>query len=139
MSDAITNISYQNTTVQNLCIASAPSYSSPFCALAVRPFPVGSPQLHHHGELPDQVLSSPVNSAKIQMEGWNFEADYNLDWSDVGSAIPGSMSLRHLISYTPVLQQQTLPGTAFTWASAPDGPKTRMTTFIGYPGRRLGL
>jgi hypothetical protein len=74
-----------------------------------------------------------VNSAKIQMEGWNFEVDYNFEWADVWDAIPGSMNLRHLVSYTPVLQQQNLPGTAYTWGlGAGTGPKTRMTTFISY-------
>jgi len=129
MANAITNISYQNTTVQNLCIASAPSYGSPFCALAIRPFPVGSPQYTTTANYPTQVLSSPVNSAKVQMEGWNFEADYNFDWADVWDAVPGSMSLRQLINYTPVLETQNLPGTAFQWTAQ---PKTRATTFVSY-------
>ncbi len=129
MANAITGISYQNTTVQNLCIASAPTYSSPFCALAIRPFPVGSPQYTTTSNYPTQVLSSPVNSAKVQMEGWNLEIDYNWDWADVWDAIPGSMTLRHLINYTPVLQTQNLPGTSFQWTAQ---PKTRMTTFLSY-------
>jgi iron complex outermembrane receptor protein len=129
MSNAITNISYQNTTVQQLCIGSAPAYTSPFCSLAVRPFAPGSAQYTTTANYPTQVLSSPLNSAKVQMEGWNFEADYNWDWADVWSAIPGSMSLRHLVNYTPVLETQNLPGTAFNWTSQ---PKTRMTTFISY-------
>jgi outer membrane receptor protein involved in Fe transport len=129
MSSAITGISYQNTTVQNLCIASAPTYNSPFCALAVRPFAPGSPQYTTTANYPTQVLSSPVNSGKLQMEGWNFEIDYNWDWADVWSAIPGSMSLRNLLNYTPVLEREDLPGTGFTWFAQ---PKTRMTTFLSY-------
>ncbi len=129
MSQAITNISYQTTSVQQLCINSAPTYSSPFCSLAVRPFAPGSPQFTTTANYPSQVLSSPINSALIQMEGWNFEADYNFDWVDVWDAIPGSVSLRHLVTYQPVLQSQNLPGTAFVWTSQ---PKTRMTTFISY-------
>ena len=38
------------------------------------------------------------------------------------SAIPGSMTLRHLTTYQPVLETQNLPGTAFNWTSQ---PKTR--------------
>jgi len=109
--------------------AGAPSYGSPFCALAIRPFPVGSPQYTTTANYPTQVLSSPVNSAKVQMEGWNFEADYNFDWADVWDAVPGSMSLRQLINYTPVLETQNLPGTAFQWTAQ---PKTRATTFVSY-------
>jgi hypothetical protein len=115
--------------VQNLCIASAPTYSSPFCALAVRPFPPGSPQYTTAANYPTQVLSTNVNSGKLQMEGWNFEIDYNWDWADVWDAIPGSMSLRNLLNYTPVLEREDLPGTGFTWLTQ---PKTRMTTFISY-------
>jgi len=134
MSNAITQISYQNTTVQNLCIASQPTYNSPFCALAIRPITdPANPAYTTTSNYPLQVLSSPVNSAQVQMEGWNFEVDYNFDFADVWDAIPGSVSLRHLLSYTPVLQQQTLPGTAFQWGlGAGTGPKTRMTTFISY-------
>jgi len=129
MSNAITNISYQTPSIQQLCIASAPTYSSPFCALAIRPIAPGQPGYTSVANYPTQVLQSPINSAKIQMEGWNFEADYNFDWADVWDAIPGSVTLRHLVTYQPVLETQNLPGSTFTWTPQ---PKTRMTTFISY-------
>jgi len=130
MSNAITGISYQNTTIQQLCIASKPTYNSPFCALAVRPITdPTNPAFTTTNNYPTQVLNSPINSAKIQMEGWNFEADYNFDWADVWSAIPGSMTIRHLMTYQPVLEQQSLPGTSYSWTNQ---PKTRMTTFLSY-------
>ena len=53
------------------------------------------------------------------MEGWNFEADYNFDWADVWSAIPGSVTLRHLMTYQPVLETQNLPGTPLTGRTSP--------------------
>jgi len=127
--NAITNISYQTTSVQQLCINTAPAYNSPYCSLAVRPFPPTDPRFTTTANYPSQVLSSPLNSALVQMEGWNFEADYNFDWADVWDAIPGSMTLRHLTTYQPVLETQNLPGTAFVWTAQ---PKTRMTTFIDY-------
>lgn len=136
MANAITGISYQSTTVQNLCISSAPSYDSPFCLLAVRPIAPGQPGYASLANYPTQVLNSPQNSAKIQTEGWNYEAVYNFDWADVWSAIPGSTSLRHLVTYQPVFQTQNLPGTAFNWATM---PKTRMTTFINYQAGDWGL
>jgi outer membrane receptor protein involved in Fe transport len=129
MTNAITNISYQNTTVQNLCIGSAPSYNSPFCSLAIRPIAPGQPGYTSTANYPTQILSSPLNSARVEMEGWNFEVDYNFEMADVWSDLPGSVTLRHLVNYTPVLQTQNLPGTNFNWAVQ---PKTRMTTFIGY-------
>src|SRR6185295_10632862 len=129
MANAITGISYQSTTVQGLCIASAPAYNSPYCSLATRPFPPSDPRFATPANYPTQIFNSPLNSAKIQMEGWNFEADYNFDWADVWSAIPGSMTLRHLMTYQPVLEQQSLPGTAYSWTAQ---PKTRMTTFLSY-------
>jgi len=129
MSQAITNISYQNGTVQQLCIDSAPSYSSPFCLLSVRPIAPGQPGYSGTANYPTQILSSPINSAQIQMEGWNFEADYNFDWADVWDAIPGSMTIRHLLTYQPVLETQNLPNTPFAWTNQ---PKTRQTTFINY-------
>jgi iron complex outermembrane recepter protein len=129
MSNAITNISYQTTSVQQLCIASAPTYNSPYCALAIRPIAPGQPGYTSTANYPTQVLSSPLNSAEIQTEGWNFEADYNFDWADVWSAIPGSVTLRHLVTYQPVLETQNLPGTPFVWTPQ---PKTRMTSFISY-------
>jgi hypothetical protein len=129
MSNAITSISYQTPSVQQLCIATAPAYNSPYCSLAVRPIAPGQPGFTSTANYPTQVLSSPLNSAKVQMEGWNFEADYNFDWADVWSVIPGSMTLRHLMTYQPVLETQNLPGTAFNWTNQ---PKTRMTTFLNY-------
>ena len=112
MSNAIGSISYQTSSVQQLCIATAPTYNSPYCSLAIRPIAPGQPGYTSTANYPTQVLSSPLNSALVQMEGWNFEADYNFDWSDVWSAIPGSVTLRHLVTYQPVLETQNLPGTA---------------------------
>ena len=132
MSNAITNISYQSTSVQNLCIASKPTgYNSPYCLLAIRPIAPGQPGYDQQGSAnyPTQILSSPLNSAAIQMEGWNYELDYNFDWADVWSAIPGSMTLRHLMTYQPVLETVNLPGTPDVWTTQ---PKTRMTSFINW-------
>jgi hypothetical protein len=136
MTNAITNISYQSTTVQNLCITSAPSYNSPYCLLAIRPVAPGGAGYANAANFPTQVLSSPLNSANIQMEGWNLEVDYSFDWADVWSAIPGSVTLRHLMTYQPVLETQNLPGTPYAWTSQ---PKTRMTSFISYTVGDWGL
>jgi hypothetical protein len=136
MTNAITNISYQSTTVQNLCITSAPNYGSPYCTLATRPVAPGGAGYNAAANFPTQILSSPLNSANIQMEGWNFEVDYNFEMADVWSAIPGSLTLRHLMTYQPVLETQNLPGTPYSWTPQ---PKTRMTSFINYSVGDWGL
>ena len=129
MSNAINGTSYQSTTVQNLCLNSAPTYNSPYCLLATRPIAPGQPGYTSTANYPTQIFSQPQNSAKVQTEGWNFEADYNFEWSDVWSVIPGSTTIRQLVTYQPVLETQALPGTPFSWATQ---PKTRMTTFLNY-------
>jgi len=136
MTNAITNISYQSTTVQNLCISSAPTYSSPYCLLAARPVAPGGAGYNAPANFPTQIFSSPLNSANIQMEGWNLELDYNFDLADVWSAIPGSVTLRHLMTYQPVLETQNLPGTPYSWTTQ---PKTRMTSFLSYTVGDWGL
>ena len=77
MSAAIQAISYQSTQVQTLCIQSAPLYNSPYCSLAIRPFAPGSPQFTTPANYPSQLLNQPFNTAKVAMEGFDFEIDYN--------------------------------------------------------------
>ena len=129
MSGAITGISYQSAAVQNICLATAPTYSSPFCALAIRPIAVGQPGYTTTANFPSQVLSSPLNAARQYMEGWDIEVDYSWDMADVWSAIPGTVNFRHLVTYQPVNTTIQLPGAAPQWAVA---PKTRQTTFLAY-------
>jgi hypothetical protein len=54
----------------------------------------------------------------------------------VWSAIPGSVTLRQLTTYQPVLETQNLPGTAFVWTPQ---PKTRSTSFINWEVGDWGL
>ena len=130
MSAAIQGISYQNTTVQTLCINSKPAYNSPYCSLAIRPITdVTNPAFTTAANYPLQVLSQPFNTAKVAMEGFDVEIDYNWDMSDIASWMPGSMSFRHLLTYQPVNETQQLPGTFYNWTTQ---PKVRMTTFLAY-------
>ncbi len=129
MSNAISFISGQSTAVQQLCIASAPTYNSPLCGLYVRPFAPGNPAYTTPANYPTVLLNSPLNAAKQQIEGWDMEIDYAFELADVMSELPGSVNFRHLFSYQPVNTTIQLPGAAPTWAIA---PKTRQTTFINY-------
>lgn len=138
MSDAITGISYQSIAVQQICLNSAPSYNSPFCALAVRPItnPSDPNYTNPNANFPTQVLNSPVNSATQQMEGWDVEIDYGWEMEDLISGFPGSVNFRHLFSYQPVNTTVNIPGAVASWAVA---PKTRQTTFLNYQAGDWGL
>jgi iron complex outermembrane receptor protein len=138
MTNAISLVSYQTNAVQQICLASAPAYDSPYCALAVRPIAVGQPGYTSVANYPTQVKASPLNSATQQMEGWDIEIDYNFELADVWSELPGSISFRHLLSYQPVNVTVSLPGAAPSWPA--DGfPKTRQTTFLNYQVGDWGL
>jgi len=136
MSGAIQAISYQSGVVQTLCIQSAPAYNSPYCSLAIRPFAPGTPQFTTAANYPTQLLNQPFNTAKVAMEGFDVEIDYNWDMEDIASWLPGSMSFRHLLTYQPVNQTQQLPGVFYSWAQQ---PKTRQTTFLAYQLGDWGL
>ncbi|MBN9589454.1 MAG: TonB-dependent receptor [Alphaproteobacteria bacterium] len=138
MTDAITGITYQSTAVQQICLNSAPAYDSPFCKLATRP--IANPADPNYKDpvlnFPTQVFNSPVNSATQQMEGWDIEIDYGWDMDQIISGFPGSMTLRHLLSYQPLNTTVNIPGAVPTWAVA---PKTRQTTFLTYQAGDWGL
>jgi iron complex outermembrane receptor protein len=136
MSGAITNISYQSNAVQNICLQSAPSYSSPFCSLAVRPIAPGGAGYTSLANFPTQVLSSPLNAARQYMEGWDVELNYGWDMADLIPGVPGTVNLRHLLTYQPVNTTVQLPGAVPQWTVQ---PKTRQTTFLSYQVGDWGL
>jgi hypothetical protein len=138
MKNAITFISYQNDAIQNLCLASAPSYDSPYCSLAIRPItnPSDPNYLDPDLNFPTEVLNSPFNTAEQKTEGYEFQASYGFDMDSLVSGWAGSVSLRHLVSYQPVNTTINIPGSFPTWAVQ---PKLRQTTFVSYDNERWGL
>ncbi len=138
MSGAITNISFQTAAVQNICLQSAPAYDSQFCSLAIRPITNPSDPNYKNpaANFPSQVLSSPLNAARQYMEGWDLEIDYGWDMADLIPGFPGSVSLRHLLTYQPVNTTIQLPGATPQWTVQ---PKTRQTTFLSYQAGDWGL
>lgn len=128
LTDAITNISYQNGNVQSLCLASAPSYNSPFCSLADRPITNPSdPNYKTASNAPTAIYSEPFNSARQETHG--IEAEFNYRWE----MLSGKFNLRHLLGYQPINITYNfpvnIPGTFPTWAVE---PKLRQTTFLSY-------
>jgi len=129
MTNAITTISGQGTDQQNLCMASAPAYDSPFCGLYVRPYAPGSAEYTTAANYPTEVWSAPTNAAIQQMEGWNIEANYRFAVDDIVSGWAGDIMLRNLATYQPVNFSRTLTTAYPTWAFQ---PKFRQSTFLSY-------
>ncbi len=126
LTNAITNITYQNDAIQGLCVASAPTFDSPFCTLAIRPITdPNDPNFRNPlFNMPTEIRSSPLNAAVQKTRGFDFHIDYNVDlWG-------GQFSFRHLGNYQPTNSTLNTPASRFyTWAVQ---PKLMQTTFINW-------
>jgi iron complex outermembrane receptor protein len=125
ITDAITPISYATPAIQDLCLASAPSYNSPFCSLAIRPITDPSDPNYRNRDVnfPTEIRNAPLNAASQETHGYDLQVNYG--W-DMGS---GHVSLRHLLSYQPENETTNLPGTVPTRAIAPE---VRQSTYLSY-------
>jgi iron complex outermembrane receptor protein len=125
MTDALTQISFQNTAVQDICMASAPTFDSPFCSLAVRPIndPTHPDYRNPAVNFPTEVLNSPLNAALQKTHGYDLQIDYNFE------LFGGQFDFRHLASYQPENTTVNIPGALPTWAVQPD---LLQTTFLTY-------
>lgn len=130
LSNGITNISYATAAIQQICISSIGTAAlSPYCALANRPIPLGAPGYNSPANYPNYFISQALNSASVKTEGVDVETDYNFDMTDITESLPGSVSLRGLLSLQPYIDTLTYPGGATTWTSM---PKARFTGFVNY-------
>jgi iron complex outermembrane recepter protein len=131
ITDAITAISYQNTNIQNLCLASAPNFDSPFCTLAVRPITNPSDPNYRNPNLnfPTEIRNSPLNTARQETYGFDLQVNYGWDMQQIVSAWSGRVTFRHLVNYQPENETINLPGSFPTWAVE---PKVRQSTFLTY-------
>jgi iron complex outermembrane receptor protein len=138
MTDAIIPISYQSDAVQQICLASAPAYDSPFCSLAIRPITNPSDPNYTNPNLnfPTEVLNSPLNAAQLRTKGYEVQVNYAFDIDRLAPSWAGRISLKHLLSYQPVNTTINLPGTFSVWAVQ---PKLRQTTFFSYDNKRWGI
>jgi outer membrane receptor protein involved in Fe transport len=125
LTNAITQISYQNDAIQGLCVGSAPSYDSPFCSLANRPInDPSAPGYTLPSNYPTEVFNRPFNAAEQDIKGYDFELAYS--WEMWG----GNVSFRHLASYQPTNKTLNTPASQWrTWALQPD---LMQTTFLNY-------
>jgi outer membrane receptor protein involved in Fe transport len=126
LTNAITGISYASDAIQGLCLASAPSYNSQFCTLAIRPItnPADPNYKNPAVNMPTQILSAPLNASSQRTHGIDAQIDYS--WDMFG----GNLAIRHLVSYQPVNETLATPASTF-WTRAVQ-PKLSQTTFISY-------
>jgi iron complex outermembrane receptor protein len=126
LTNAITNITYQNDAIQGLCLASAPAYDSNFCSLAIRPITdPNDPNYRNPAvNMPTEIRASPLNAALQKTKGYDFQLDYS--WDMAG----GKFSLRHLATYQPTNSTLNTPASPFyIWAVQ---PHLMQTTFLNW-------
>jgi outer membrane receptor protein involved in Fe transport len=125
MSKAITNVSYFDASTQAVCLASAPSYSSQFCSLAVRPITdPNDPNFRKPANYPTEIWQAPLNASTLAMEGLDVEVNYRFGLGDYGDVV-----MKHMMTYEPVNTTYNIPGALPTWGFS---PKLRQTTFVTY-------
>jgi hypothetical protein len=128
---AITTITYTNVAIQAACLASVTTTTlSPYCGLAVRPFPLVAGQTPNSttANFPNYLQNQSLNSATQKTEGVDFEMDYSFDLEDA-IGLPGNVSLRNLFSNQPYITNVAFNGAAPVWTAM---PKSRDTAFINY-------
>ena len=106
--NAIGQVSGTSVSIQNLCNGS--NGTSPYCALYVRPLPFSNTTPDNY---PTQVYSNTQNTALVEVEGFDLEANY------VFEALGGNWMARMLGNYQPVNQNQAYPGAPFTFTAVP--------------------
>jgi outer membrane receptor protein involved in Fe transport len=125
LTNAITGLNYAGDDVQAVCLASAPSYSSPVCLLADRPNNIpGSSGYDSPSNFPNFIRNAPANAALQKTHGYDLQLDYSTDIAG------GQFAIRHLASYQLSNSTLTTPlSTFYTWAVQ---PKLIQTTFLSY-------
>ncbi|MBL8551181.1 MAG: TonB-dependent receptor [Hyphomonadaceae bacterium] len=137
MTDAITGIRYDTTAIQQLCLASAPTYTSNFCSLAVRPISNPSdPNYRTAANFPTKIFNSPLNAASSVIEGYELEANYSWSMDQVLPWLTGRFSARTLVSLQPTNTTINVPGTTPQWAFQPE---YRQTTGVSYTDEDWGV
>jgi outer membrane cobalamin receptor len=122
--NAIGQISGTSVSIQNLCNAS--NGTSPYCALYVRPLPFSNTTPANY---PTKVFSNTQNTALVEIEGFDLEANYAFQaWGD--------WNARVLANYQPVNQNQAYPGAPFTFTGVPPNndliAKTHVNLSLAY-------
>ena len=124
LANAIGSIAPGNT-IQALCEASGGT--SVYCNNYQRPLPFSD---HTAANQATRLYTFNLNTASTKTEGWDFEANYGWQMSDLINGWNGSWTSRLLATYQPVINNSVLfPGAPFT--RTPD-PSTRITLMLNY-------
>ena len=97
--NAITNISGQNSTVQDICEAS--NGTSEYCSLIIRPLAFSDRSL---ANLVTSFITQPRNAQSVITDGVDIESNYSVP------LFGGNLNLRMLASYQPMLKTVQFPG-----------------------------
>jgi iron complex outermembrane receptor protein len=108
ISNVITAVDPNSTIIQSLCESSGGTSS--YCGLYVRPYPFSNRTATN---FPTAILTESLNVANTITHGVDFEANYNFDLGSLFSGAPGTVGLRFLGTWQPVLATQTVPGTPY--------------------------
>jgi iron complex outermembrane receptor protein len=124
LANAIGSIAPGNT-IQALCEASGGT--SVYCNNYQRPLAFSDRTVNNQVS---RLYTFNLNTASTKTEGWDFEANYGWQMSDIIDGWNGSWTSRLLATYQPVINNSVLfPGAPFT--RTPD-PSTRLTMMLNY-------
>jgi outer membrane receptor protein involved in Fe transport len=124
MTNAITGLNYANDAIQAVCLASAPSYSSPVCLLADRPNNIpGSSGYDSPSNIPNFIRNAPANAAcRRPTDTICSSTTAPTSGRPVRSAPSGELPAVELHAHHAL-------STFYTWAVQ---PKLIQTTFLSY-------
>ncbi len=116
--NAITSVNGGTASAQSQCLATAPAYNSPFCAMVIRPHGWNDTSTDNY---PSIVIYRSMNVSKTSTHGVDMEFNYATDLNDLSSSLVGTLTSRLLISYQPSILSQSIPGAVITNAAGTAG------------------
>jgi outer membrane receptor protein involved in Fe transport len=127
MKNAISNVG-TGAQFQRECELS--NGTSIYCAQLQRPLPFSD---RSPANYPTLGFSQAINATKQWTRGWDFETNYRFDLADVASSLPGTLGVRVLGSYQPLLKTLTVTTIAPGESAGLSGQsKLRINTSLNY-------
>jgi outer membrane receptor protein involved in Fe transport len=128
IANAIGAINGAQTAVLQECENSGGT--SPVCATIVRSLPFSD---HSAANFPTLVYNLNQNIAQTYTHGFDVEAHYSFNPSDVIATVPGHVDLRLLYAHQPVLKTRSYPTSQLTNAAGVAGLSAdRVSSTVGY-------
>lgn len=128
INNAISTINGASASILKECEDSGGT--SPVCAAIIRPLPFSD---RSAANFPTAVLNGNLNVAETFTRGVDVEASYNFDLASLVGDLPGSIDLRLLYTYQPVLKTRTFASSPLlNFAGAVGLSKSRISGFVSY-------